>query len=199
MHNRIRAQGFSRPDAVAGNVHVATDVGGTFTDFVVLDRGDVRTFKVPSTPQSPDRAVADGLLALDRSGLETFAHGTTVATNTVLQRSGARVAFVTTAGFEDLLEIGRQTRPSVYELRVAREPPLSPRELRFGVRERVLHDGTVLEPLSEEEAERVANQVSDTGVEAAAVCLLYSYLHPEHEAKLGEALERIGVETSLSS
>ena len=199
MHNPVRAIGFSRPDAVAGNVHVATDVGGTFTDFVVLDRGGVRTFKVPSTPQSPDRAVEDGLLTLDRSGLETFAHGTTVATNTVLQRSGARVAFVTTAGFEDLLEIGRQTRPSVYDLRVAREPPLSPRELRFGVRERVLHDGSVLEPLSIEEAERVANQVSNTGVEAAAVCLLYSYLHPEHEAMLGEALERRGVETSLSS
>ena len=181
------------------DVHLATDVGGTFTDFVVLDRGTVRTFKVPSTPEGPDRAVVDGLSSLESAVIETFAHGTTVATNTVLQRSGARVAFVTTAGFEDLLEIGRQTRPSVYDLREAREPPLSPRELRFGVRERVLHDGSVLEPLEEEEADRVADGVVTSGAEAAAVCLLYSYLHPEHEAMLGRALEARGVEVSLSS
>jgi N-methylhydantoinase A len=180
-------------------VHVATDVGGTFTDFVVLDQGRVRTFKVPSTPDSPDRAVADGLDQMGESDLETFAHGTTVATNTVLQRSGAKVAFVTTAGFEDLMEIGRQTRPSVYDLRIAKEPPLSPRDLRFGVRERVLHDGTVHEALTREEAERVAHLVADSGAQAAAVCLLYSYLRPEHESMVGEALEAQGIETSLSS
>jgi len=180
-------------------VHVATDVGGTFTDFVVLHQGKVRTFKVPSTPGSPDLAVSDGLEAVEGAVLETFAHGTTVATNTVLQRSGARVAFVTTKGFEDLLEIGRQTRPSVYDLRVAKEPPLSPRGLRFGARERVLHDGTVQEPLTEEEASRVADRVAASGAETAAVCLLYSYLHPAHEAMLGEALETRGIEASLSS
>jgi len=178
---------------------VATDVGGTFTDFVVLHQGKVRTFKVPSTPGSPDLAVSDGLEAVEGAALETFAHGTTVATNTVLQRSGARVAFVTTKGFEDLLEIGRQTRPSVYDLRVAKEPPLSPRGLRFGARERVLHDGTVQEPLTEEEASRVADRVAASGAETAAVCLLYSYLHPAHEAMLGEALETRGIEASLSS
>jgi len=178
---------------------VSTDVGGTFTDFVVLEGGSVRTFKVPSTPGSPDRAVTEGLSTLGGARLDTFAHGTTVATNTVLQRSGARVALVTTAGFEDMLEIGRQTRPSVYDLRVAREPPISPRELRFGVRERVLHDGTVLEALTPGEAERVAEAVSASDAEAAAVCLLYSYLRPEHEAMLGEALEARGVEASLSS
>jgi N-methylhydantoinase A len=143
FYTRCYAEGFSRWTAVADAVNVATDVGGTFTDFVVLDRGRVRTFKVPSTPRSPDLAVSDGLAMMPDANIETFAHGTTVATNTVLQRSGAQVAFVTTAGFEDLLEIGRQTRPSVYDLRVAKEPPLSPRDLRFGVRERVLHDGSV--------------------------------------------------------
>jgi N-methylhydantoinase A len=166
---------------------------------VVLDRDSVRTFKVPSTPDSQDRAVTEGLSSLGFGDIHTFAHGTTVATNTVLQRSGARVAFVTTTGFEDLLEIGRQTRPSVYDLRVAREPPLSPRELRFGVAERVLHDGSVLEPLTEDEADRVAERVATSGAEAAAVCLLYSYLHPEHETMLGRALEARGVEVSLSS
>jgi N-methylhydantoinase A len=180
-------------------VHVATDVGGTFTDFVVLEEGRMRSYKVPSTPISPDAAVADGLSGLDGHDIETFAHGTTVATNTVLQRSGARVALVTTAGFEDILEIGRQTRPSVYDLRIAQEPPLTPRGLRFGVRERVLHDGSVLEPLVTEEAERVADLVATSEAEAAAVCLLYSYLRPEHEKMVGEALEARGVETSLSS
>jgi len=159
----------------------------------------MKTFKVPSTSKSPDQAVADGLGMLEEAQIETFAHGTTVATNTVLQRSGAKVAFVTTAGFEDLLEIGRQTRPSVYDLRIAREPPLSPRELRFGVRERVLHDGTVEEPLTKEEAERVADLVAASGAEAAAVCLLYSYLRPDHETIVGDALEARGIETSLSS
>ncbi len=180
-------------------MHVATDVGGTFTDFVVLEGGTLRSFKVPSTPSSPDRAVANGLATMPGADVETFAHGTTVATNTVLQRSGARVAFVTTAGFEDLLEIGRQTRPSVYDLRAAKEPPLSPRDLRFGVHERVLHDGSVEVPLTLEEAERVAVEVAASGAEAAAVCLLYSYLRPEHEAMVGEALEERGVEASLSS
>ncbi len=178
---------------------MATDVGGTFTDFVTLDGGVMRTFKVPSTTQSPDQAVADGLRTLGEARIETFAHGTTVATNTVLQRSGARVAFVTTAGFEDLLEIGRQTRPSVYDLRTARVPPLSPRELRFGVRERVLHDGTVEEPLTRDEVMRVADLVSASDAEAAAVCLLYSYLRPDHETMVGEALEARGIDASLSS
>ncbi len=178
---------------------MATDVGGTFTDFVILDGGVIRTFKVPSTTKNPDQAVADGLRTLGEARIETFAHGTTVATNTVLQRSGAKVAFVTTAGFEDLLEIGRQTRPSVYDLRTAREPPLSPRELRFGVRERVLHDGTVEEPLTREEAKRVADLVAASDAEAAAVCLLYSYLRPDHEMMVGEALEARGIDASLSS
>ena len=180
-------------------MHVATDVGGTFTDIVTHDGGIMTTFKVPSTTKSPDQAVVDGLRTLGGAQIETFAHGTTVATNTVLQRSGAKVAFVTTAGFEDLLEIGRQTRPSVYDLRIAREPPLSPRELRFGVRERVLHDGTVEEPLTREEAEGVADLVAASGAEAAAVCLLYSYLRPDHETMVGEALEARGIEASLSS
>ncbi len=199
FQGRPTPQCISITRAVPASVHVATDVGGTFTDFVTLEGGVLRSFKVPSTTRSPDLAVADGLGILGDAPIETFAHGTTVATNTVLQRSGARVAFVTTAGFEDLLEIGRQTRPSVYDLRVAREPPLSPRELRFGVRERVLHDGTVEEPLTTEEADRVAAQVAAADAEAAAVCLLYSYLHPAHERMLGEALEARGVEASLSS
>ncbi len=190
---------FFRANAGCGSVHVATDVGGTFTDFVVLEEGELRTFKLPSTPTSPDEAVAGGLAGLAPAALSSFAHGTTVATNTVLQRSGASVALVTTAGFEDLLEIGRQTRPSVYDLRVARPDPITPAGMRFGVRERVAADGTVLVPLGEVEAERVAEEVAASGAEAVAVCLLFSFLHPEHEARLGRALEARGLEVSLSS
>jgi N-methylhydantoinase A len=180
-------------------VLVSTDVGGTFTDFVMLERGRVTTLKVPSTPDAPDRAVADGLARIGRRDIRTFSHGTTVATNAVLQRSGARVALVTTEGFEDLLEIGRQARPSVYDLRVVRPEPLTPRELRFGVRERVRHDGSVLEPLTREESARIADAIADTGADAVAVCLLHSYANPEHERMLGESLRTRGLDVSLSS
>jgi len=178
---------------------VSTDVGGTFTDFVVLEGGHVRMFKVPSTPDAPDRAVADGLRALGRSDVASFSHGTTVATNAILQRSGARVALVTTAGFEDILEIGRQARPSVYDLRESRPEPLTPAPMRVGARERVDHHGTAILPLTGEEAERVADAVEATGAEAVAVCLLHSYANPSHEAMLGEALRARGLEVSLSS
>ena len=178
---------------------VATDVGGTFTDFIVLEGGRVSTFKRSSTPEAPDRAVSEGLADLAPDRLERFSHGTTVATNTVLQRSGAVVALVTTAGFEDLLEIGRQTRPSVYDLRVARPEPITPRELRFGLRERIAHDGSVIVPLEEGEVSRACDNVANSGAEAVAVFLLHSYANPEHELAIGRALRDRGVEVSLSS
>ena len=178
---------------------MSTDVGGTFTDFVVLEGGRMRMFKVPSTPDAPDRAVADGLRALGRQDVDAFSHGTTVATNAILQRSGARVALVTTEGFEDLMEIGRQSRPSVYDLREARPEPLTPAGMRVGARERVDHHGAVVTAMTPEEAERVADAVEATGAEAVAVCLLHSYANPSHEAMLGEALRARGLEVSLSS
>lgn len=178
---------------------VSTDVGGTFTDFVVLEGGRMRMFKVPSTPDAPDRAVADGLRALGRQDVAAFSHGTTVATNAILQRSGARVALVTTAGFEDMLEIERQARPSVYDLREARPEPLTPAGMRVGAQGRIDHRGAVIAPLTPEEAERVSDAVEATGAEAVAVCLLHSYANPSHEAMLGEALRARGLEVSLSS
>jgi N-methylhydantoinase A len=180
-------------------VQIATDVGGTFTDFVVLEGGRLSSFKRPSTPEAPDMAVSQGMEGFDLESLAAFSHGTTVATNTVLQRSGAVVALVTTAGFEDLLEIGRQTRPSVYDLRVERPIPITPRGLRFGVRERVSHDGSVIVPLEEEEVSRACDNVADSGAEAVAVCLLHSYANPSHEQAIGRALRGRGMEVSLSS
>ncbi|MFM8392711.1 MAG: hydantoinase/oxoprolinase N-terminal domain-containing protein, partial [Acidobacteriota bacterium] len=130
-----------------GWMRIGVDTGGTFTDFVVLREGQRTTFKVPSTPDEPERAILAGIARAVEGGerLSEVVHGTTVATNALLERKGARTALVTTAGFEDVLEIGRQARPAPYCLTGggARRAPLIPSELRFGVEERVLADGTV--------------------------------------------------------
>ncbi|MFQ5894151.1 MAG: hydantoinase/oxoprolinase N-terminal domain-containing protein, partial [Nitrospinota bacterium] len=127
---------------------VGIDTGGTFTDFIVVADGGVRVHKVLSTPRDPAGAVLRGLeeLGLEPAGCEII-YGTTVATNALIERKGARTAFVTTAGFEDMLEIGRQTRPHLYDLMPSRPPPMVPKELCFGVDERMLYDGSVHKPL----------------------------------------------------
>ena len=132
------------------------DVGGTFTDFAFLDEatGNVEYFKIPSTPSDPSTAIADGLAELIRlfgiapGDFAHLGHGTTVATNLVIERKGAKTGLITTQGFRDVLEIGRQTRPHLYDYAVERPAPLVPRELRLEVRERVMADGTVLHPLT---------------------------------------------------
>jgi N-methylhydantoinase A len=185
------------------DVRLGIDVGGTFTDLVALVDGRVVTAKVPSTP----RDQADGVLrALAAAGLDTarvgaFAHGTTMATNALLERRGARTALVTTAGFRDVLEIGRQQRPALYDLAAARPPALVPRELRFTVAERMGPEG-VLRPLDDGSLAAAVAAVDQAGVEAVAVCLLFSFLHPEHERRAGQALrDALGgrVAVSLSS
>lgn len=176
------------------DIIVGIDVGGTFTDFVVLEPGGARVHKLPSTPRDPSRAMLQGLrdLGLLVSPVDdiTLVHGSTVATNALLERKGARTAFITTEGFEDLLEIARQTRPALYDLDQDRPEPLVPRELRFGSPERVDAAGTVLKALSLEQAEELARRVAESGVQAAAVCLLFSFLNPGHERLLAEALRR---------
>src|SRR5438552_732849 len=137
-------------------VRVGIDTGGTFTDFVCESGRDLKIFKVPSTPEDPSRAIIEGLrriVAQKNSGVVAFdiIHGTTVGTNALLQRKGARTALVTTAGFEDAIEIGRQARPELYNLDAVKPPPLVPSELRFGVRERVAATGEIVEPLKDVE------------------------------------------------
>ena len=171
---------------------VGVDVGGTFTDFVGFRGREVVTTKLRSTAD-PSRAVLAGMREL---GAEVMAHGTTVATNAILERKGARTAFVTTAGFEDLLAIGRQNRPSLYDFTVARPPPTVPRGLALGVRERVDSRGRVLQPLTDREVKRIVKQVRDRGAESVAVCLLFSFLRPQHERKLKEALGDVAVSAS---
>ncbi len=171
---------------------VGVDVGGTFTDFVGFRGRELVTTKVPSTAD-PSLGVLSGMREL---GAEGMAHGTTVATNAILERKGARTVFLTTAGFEDLLTIGRQNRPSLYDLRVSRPPPTVPRDLCVGVRERVDSRGRAVHALSEREIRRVVRKVRALGAESVAVCLLFSFLRPRHERLLKDALAALPVSTS---
>jgi N-methylhydantoinase A len=175
------------------------DVGGTFTDLVALLDGELVTAKVPSTPRDQARGVVHAIevAELVPGVAASFAHGSTVATNALLERRGARTALVTTEGFRDLLEIGRQNRPSLYDLTRDRPPALVPRELRFTVRERIGPDGVLL-PLDEESLRAAVHACRDAGVEAVAVCLLFGFLHPEHERRVGAALREALPEVAVS-
>lgn len=195
---------------------IGVDTGGTFTDLVAVDGREIRVHKLASTPDDPSRAVLEGLRQLLGAGAhggeatadgeaarddEAWAgvdviHGSTVATNALLERKGARVALVTTAGFEDVIEIGRQTRTEIYDLGVTKPEPLVPRERRFGVSERLDERGAVLSPLSLDGTEdgslaSVVRAVVEIGAEAVAICLLHSYANPEHERALAEAFRAI--------
>ena len=178
---------------------VGVDVGGTFTDLVAVVDGELVTAKVPSVRGAEASGIAAALRAADLTAVDVLAHGTTVATNALLERRGARTALVTTEGFRDVLEIGRQARASLYDLAARHPAPLVPRELRFTVRERVGPDG-VLVPLDEESLAAAVDAVREAEVEAVAVCLLFSFLHPEHERRVGEALRETlpDVRVSLS-
>jgi N-methylhydantoinase A len=178
---------------------LGVDVGGTFTDLVALVDGELVTAKVPSTPADQARGVVRAVEAagLAPGSVASFAHGSTVATNALLERRGARTALVTTEGFRDVIEIGRQNRPALYDLARDRPPALVPRELRFTVRERTGPDG-VLVPLDEGSLRAAVAACRDAGVEAVAVCLLFGYLHPEHERRVGAALREALPEVHVS-
>jgi N-methylhydantoinase A len=185
-----------------GGWRLGVDVGGTFTDLVALSEGELVTTKVPSTPKDQSVGAMNALSAsgVDVASLSALAHGMTVATNALLERRGARTALVTTEGFRDVLEIARQNRPSLYDLTQDRPPALVPRELRFTVRERMGPEGEV-EALDEENLSSVVSAVREAEVESVAVCLLFAFMHPEHEKRIGEALREAlpRVHVSLSS
>jgi N-methylhydantoinase A len=200
-------------------MRIGVDTGGTFTDCVVLAGGQVRILKVFSTPADASSAIVQGVLQLmgeeipadgpsneDQpprrkkaapSVLEVI-HGTTVGTNSLLERRGARVALITTAGFEDLLEIGRQARPRLYDLDVQREPPLAPRAWRFGVKERIAADGKILLPVSGAEIGRLLRRVKNSGANSLAVCFLFAFANPAHERRVAAALKSLGLPLSIS-
>ncbi len=181
-------------------VRVGVDVGGTFTDFTVAADGRLRVFKVSSTPRDPAEAVLEGLRRAGIAADATIVHGSTVATNAVLERKGARTVLVTTAGFRDVLEIARQNRPELYAIEPRKPAPLIERELRLEVDERVTADGAVRRPLNRASLDRLTAQVRDLAPEAGAVCLLFSFLRPSHERSVRAALRRAGVRwVSISS
>lgn len=180
---------------------VGIDVGGTFTDFVWLVDGVLRVHKEVTTPEDQSRAIAQGLAELGVAPDARVAHGTTVATNALLERRGARTALVTTQGFADVLAIGRQHRPHLYRLAQHRPPPLVPAELRFEVPERLDASGNVLVPLDAAAVEQLAEVLDREQVESVAIAFLFSFLDPAHEQEAARLLRaRLpGVPISLSS
>ena len=179
-------------------MRVAIDTGGTFTDCVYLAAGELQVLKVFSTPADPSQAVLEGLARIGAGQALDVRHGTTVGTNTMLERTGARVAFVTTAGFEDTIAIGRQTRSKLYDWFAPLPVCLVPRELRFGVPERVSAEGEILRSPTEEELESLVDQVRASGAEAVAISLLFSFANPETERRVEAALSRLGIPISTS-
>lgn len=173
-------------------MRIGVDAGGTFTDFVVLhDDGRVEAFKLRSNPRAPAEVILAGLRQAGQRA--DVVHGSTVATNALLERKGVRTAFVTTVGFEDILEIGRQNRPELYNLTPAPRTLLIPRELCFGVAERAHHDGVIALRPTEDELRRLAARVKRSRARAVAICFLHAYRTPANERAVKRALEREGV------
>ena len=185
-------------------MRVGVDTGGTFTDFVFQTAGGLRIFKLASTPADPSVAITEGLRRAAREAGVTLraievVHGTTVGTNALLERKGARVALVTTEGFEDVLEIGRQARPRLYDLDAERPEPVVPRPLRFGARERVAATGEVLEELTDGALRELIEKLLRARPEAVAVSLLFSFVRPGHERRVARAVaSALGVPLSVS-
>jgi N-methylhydantoinase A len=180
-------------------VRIGIDVGGTFTDFTLLDEatGRVSFHKVSSTPQDPSEAISRGIgEMLSMHGavpadVSHVGHGTTVATNLVIERKGARTGLLTTRGFRDVLEIGRQVRPHLFDYRVVKPAPLVPREHRLEIDERVNARGEVLRPMDYAAVEQAAIRLRDGGVESVAICFLHAYRNPDHERRARAAVERV--------
>jgi N-methylhydantoinase A len=181
-------------------MRIAMDTGGTFTDCVYVLDGRLEILKVSSTPDNPARAIVHALekvLAAPSDALELTC-GTTVGTNALLERRGGRVALVTTAGFEDVLEIGRQARPRLYDFFVDRPAPPVPAERRFGLRERIGASGEVVAKTTPREIRRVVKAVLGSNAESVAVCLLFSFTNPVHERQIAKALRQAGLQVSVS-
>jgi N-methylhydantoinase A len=179
-------------------LQIAIDTGGTFTDCVWTERDQLRMLKVFSTPADPSQAIVEALEKISLTSPLILLHGTTVGTNTLLQRKGARVALVTTAGFEDVIEIGRQARPKLYDLFFDRIEPLVPEDMRFGVDERTGSDGEILQSPSRDALQSLADQLRQKHPEAIAISLLFSFANPKTETAVARVLEKLDVPLSVS-
>ena len=175
------------------------DTGGTFTDFVLFHRGKLSTLKLPSTPHNPAAAILEGIKTLNLDPQQIILiHGTTVATNALLERKGGRIALVTTQGFEDIIFIGRQTRKKLYSLIPEERDPLLPPRLCFGLAERILAGGHIEKALEEKNIYPLVNRLKKSKIEAVAICFLHAYINPVHEQLVAHHLRKAGFLVSVS-
>jgi N-methylhydantoinase A len=190
------------PTPAHPQTRIGVDVGGTFTDLVSVDEsGTLRIIKVPSTPPHFEQGVLTAIQSAIRNPQSeiSLTHGSTVATNALLQRTGDPVAFLTTEGFRDLLLIGRQNRPHLYALQVQRPTPIIPETRCFTVHERISAKGEVVTPLNDAEVDQVLNHILSQNIHHLAVCLLFSFINPTHERRIAAACQKKGISCSLSS
>lgn len=190
---------------VTPTLRIGIDIGGTFTDFVVLfsNSGRIETFKLLSTPEDPSSAVIEGIDLIQSRYPETIQelsviHGSTVATNALLERKGSPIALITTRGFRDVLEIGRQNRPDLYRFSFDQVPPLIPREYRLEISERIDHNGQIQIPLEEGEIEGLLARLSNSPIKSIAICLLFSFANPTHEQAIASRFRTAGFFVSPS-
>src|SRR4030067_1393226 len=182
-------------------LRIGIDIGGTFTDFVIHDPtdGSITTFKLLSDNTNPASTVLRGLSELLADYPAQIIHGSTVATNALLERKGARAALITTQGFRDILQIARQNRPHLYDWNFPSAPVLVPAEFRFEVDERVDSHGDVIKPLNHDQIDQIAEYLDQNKIESVAISLIFSFLHPQHEQMIAERLRNISYFVSVSS
>ncbi len=191
---------------MAFTYRLGVDIGGTFTDATLINEetGEIRVGKVSSTPKDPSLGFLEAVHRMLREGevkpeeVEYIVHGTTVATNSIIEGKIARTGFITSDGFRDMLEIARQVRPTLYDMQFEKPKPLVPRYLCFGVPERLDARGETLTPLDDEAVRRAAERFREEGVESIAVCFLHSYANPAHEKRAGEILQEVFPEALVS-
>lgn len=185
-------------------IKLSIDVGGTFTDFALLSGAQVHTLKIPTTPSAPEVAIIDGARRLIESAghfpqeVAAVVHGTTLATNAIIERRGARTALITTEGFRDVLEMADESRFDQYDLRLRKPKPLVPRWMRHSIRERVCATGDVLLPIDEAGVIEVAEKLTEQDIESVAICFLHSHVNNVHEVRVMELLSDVGISIPVS-
>ncbi len=177
---------------------VGVDTGGTFTDFIYKDENGWNIYKILSTPHNPAEAVLKGLEFITKGKVANITHGSTVATNAILEKKGANTALITNKGFEDIIEIGRQNRKELYNLKYRKNSPLVPKDYRYGIKGRVNFSGEIIEEIDENDINEVIKKIEIADVESVAVCLLFSFKNNKHEKIVGEKLKKAGFFYSLS-
>jgi len=177
---------------------IGVDTGGTFTDFIYKDETGWNVYKILSTPKNPAEAVLKGIEHITKGKTANITHGSTVATNAILEKKGANTALITNHGFEDIIEIGRQNRKELYNLKYRKNPALIPKDHRFGIKGRIDYKGNVIENINENEIDEVVKKIGEADIESVAVCMLFSFKNNSHEKIIGEKLKKAGLFYSLS-